>query len=235
MAPARVCAGAFLIDNVFNLLQNLYIPASLMAGIFGLLCGPQFLDIINYSPVASSYASLLVIMLFATLTLGYKGKRTGSVVQTVISVQDTFFAHLTAGFLQFGLATILGAVLVSLFWPEINPAIGLLAPAGFAGGHGTAAAIGQILGESGFVGATGIGITFATLGLLCGIIIGMININVAIRLGSTKHTKKISEIPAEMRTGWVPQLTVGRPIVADRETSKEPLCQNHIHSMRSAS
>ena len=203
-------AAAFLMFAQFlrkkiKILQDLYIPASLMAGIFGLLCGPQFLNIVHYSPVVSSYASMLVILLFATLTLGYKGKSTGSALQRVVGVKDTFFTHITAGFAQFGLATILGVVLVKLFWPEMNPAVGMLAPAGFAGGHGTAATVGQIFEEAGFEGATGIGITFATLGLLCGIIIGMININIAIRLGSTKHTKKMSEIPAEMRTGWVPE------------------------------
>lgn len=203
-------AAAFLVFSQFlrkkiKLLQDLYIPASLIAGLLGLLCGPQFLGVITYSSAVSSYAGMLVILLFATLTLGYKGERRGSVVQSVVGVRDTLFSHLTAGFLQFGLATILGLLLVKFIWPDMHPAIGILAPAGFAGGHGTAATVGQILEESGFEGATGIGITFATLGLLSGIILGMVNINIAVRVGATKHTKKISEIPEEMRTGWIPQ------------------------------
>jgi len=196
---------AQFLRKALKILQNLYIPASLLAGVIGLLCGPQFLGLIQYSSVVSGYAGMLVILLFATLTLGYKGAREGSLVNQVLKVKDTFCAHLTAGFLQYGLGTLIGLLLVTLIWTDLNPAIGILLPAGFAGGHGSAASIGAILEEAGFNGATGLGITFATIGLLCGIVIGMININIAIRLRSTRYTKQLHEIPEEMRTGWIPE------------------------------
>jgi len=71
---------AQFLRKALKILQNLYIPASLLAGVIGLLCGPQFLGLIQYSTVVSGYAGMLVILLFATLTLGYKGAREGSLV-----------------------------------------------------------------------------------------------------------------------------------------------------------
>ena len=49
-------------------LQMFYIPASLVAGILGLLLGPQFLDLIPWSGQIGSYAYMLVCVL-GTLTI----------------------------------------------------------------------------------------------------------------------------------------------------------------------
>lgn len=203
-------AAFFLIMAQFlrkkiTLLQRLYIPASLLAGMLGLLCGPQFLGILQYSSSASGYASILVILLFATLTLGHRAHSKQSVLKTVVGVRDTFFLHLVSGFSQYGLATLLGVLLVKFLWPEMNTSIGILAPSGFAGGHGSATTIGQILEEQGgFAGATGIGITFATIGLLSGILLGMVNINIAVRIGSTKYASADRKLDHAASSGWLP-------------------------------
>lgn len=55
-------------------LQMFYIPASLVAGILGLLLGPQFLDLIPWSGQIGSYAYMLVCVLFGGLFLGQEGK-----------------------------------------------------------------------------------------------------------------------------------------------------------------
>ena len=62
-------------------LQNFYIPSSVVAGLIGLLCGPQGLDIIPWSDKIGSYAYLLVCILFAGLYLGKKEH---------VSVKDIF-------------------------------------------------------------------------------------------------------------------------------------------------
>lgn len=207
-----LCYGAaFLILAQFlrrkwKVLQELYIPSSLLAGILGLLCGPQFLGVVRYSPAVSSYAGILVILLFATLTLGHKEKAKKSAMQTIAGVRDTFFLHLIAGFSQYGLGILLGIALVKVFWPGMYESIGILAPAGFAGGHGSASTIGQILeAQGGFAGATGIGITFATIGLLSGILLGMVNINIAVRIGAAKYTKHLDPKLRETGSGWIPE------------------------------
>lgn len=189
-----------------KLLQNLYIPAALLGGLIGMLLGPEFFNVIQYSPQAGSYATVLVIPLFASLTLGYTGKREGSLITTISKVKDTFFAFFAAHVLQFGIGITAGWLLCKFLFPGINETIGILLPAGFAGGHGFATSIGTTLETNyGFGGAVGIGVTFATIGLMVGILGGMLNINIATRIGATRFTKGISETPEEMRTGWIPE------------------------------
>ena len=69
-------------------LQMFYIPASLVAGILGLLLGPQFLDLIPWSGQIGSYAYMLVCVLFGGLFLGKKEKT--SVKKIFTQVGDSF-------------------------------------------------------------------------------------------------------------------------------------------------
>lgn len=49
---------------------------------------------------------------------------------------------------------------------------------GFYAGHGNATTVGNIIQDAGYWDdAVGVGITFATIGILCGIILGMVLIN----------------------------------------------------------
>ncbi|NLZ55001.1 MAG: sodium:glutamate symporter, partial [Thermoanaerobacteraceae bacterium] len=58
-----------------KLIQNFYLPSALLAGVAGLLLGPQFADIIPFTDQAGSYPYLLVVVLFATLFLGQTEKQ----------------------------------------------------------------------------------------------------------------------------------------------------------------
>ena len=49
--------------------------------------------------------------------------------------------------------------------------------------------------------ATSIGQTFATIGLISGIVLAVIIINIGTRKGYTRLIKKIDELPEDMRTG----------------------------------
>lgn len=51
--------------------------------------------------------------------------------------------------------------------------------------------------------ATSIGQTFATIGLLCGIIIGVVLVNIGARKGYTRIIKRVDELPEDMKTGLV--------------------------------
>lgn len=79
--------GQFIRAKV-KFIQSLFLPASVIAGVIALILGPQFLDILPFSDSVSSYANLLVAMLFATLFLG----RTEFVSpkKVLSSVGDTF-------------------------------------------------------------------------------------------------------------------------------------------------
>lgn len=132
--------------------QALYLPASVIAGLLGLLLGPQVAGLIPLSSGASGYAGFLVIV---------------------------------------------------LFFPSVPRAFALLMPAGFVGGHGYAGAIGSSLAKGGVDGAVSVGYTFATVGLLSAVCIGVPLIKLARRRGWVVAGACGDVSPGE-RTGLVP-------------------------------
>jgi len=76
---------------------------------------------------------------------------------------------------------------------------------GFAGGHGSAGTLANLLeavGADYWETAQGVAITMATIGLVGGILIGMFLINVAARKGYTHFLDKPGAIPADIRIGY---------------------------------
>lgn len=184
-------------------LQMFYIPASVLAGIMGLLLGPQFLNIIPWSGKIGSYAYMLVCVLFGGLFLGKKGKT--SIKKVFTEVGDSFCVNMGAEFFCFGIALLVGGSLVMLLFPDVFPQIALLMPSGYCGGHGYASTIGTALNnllgrEDGVI----IGQTFATMGLLTGLFVGITCINFATRKGATRLVDKAESLPEDCRTGIVP-------------------------------
>lgn len=181
--------------------QKLYIPSALIAGFIGLFAGKQFLNVIPFSSEISNYAGILIAFVFGSMCIGNKTKV--SFKRMFNSVGDTFLVNAASEITQFGLFISLGIVVFPIFFKGINPAFGLMLPAGFVGGHGTAAAIGSVLVDSGWADATSIGQTFATIGLLGGILGGVTMINIGARKGSTAIIKSVEDLQEEMLTGLV--------------------------------
>lgn len=194
---------AKIIRAKIKFIQRLYIPSALIAGFLGLFLGPQFLDIIPFSGEISSYAGILIAVLFATMFLGNKSK--ASFKQMIGSVGDTFLVNASSEIMQFAVFILIGALILPLLFQGIHQAFGLMLPSGFVGGHGTAAAIGSVLADAGWEEATSVGQTFATIGLLGGIIFGVVLINIGTRKGYTKIIKSVEDLPEEMLTGLVPE------------------------------
>lgn len=185
-----------------GLFQKLYIPAPLIAGFLGLFLGKQFANVLPFSDSIGSYAGVLIAVVFGTMFLG--DRRKVSFKTMVDSAGDSFFVNGAAEIAQFGVFMVIGAFVLPLVFPGINDAFGLMVPAGFAGGHGTAAAMGGVFAEQGWEDAASIGQTFATIGLLGGIILGVFIINIGARKGYTRVLKKVEDLPEEMRTGLNP-------------------------------
>ena len=200
-----------------------YIPASVLAGIIGLLLGPQFLGLIPWSGRIGSYAYMLVCVLFGGLFLGKKEKT--SVKKIFTQVGDSFCVNMGAEFFCFGIALLVGGALVTAMFPDVFPQIALLMPSGYCGGHGYASTIGTALNnllgrEDGVV----IGQTFATLGLLTGLFVGIGCINYATRKGATRLVDKAEALPEDCRTGIVPlekQISMGKETI--NPMSMDPL------------
>lgn len=199
-----------LLRNRIKLLQNMYVPSAVIAGLLGLFCGPQYLNILPFTTNEisgqniESYPSFLVVLLFATLFLG-KRKKKLSIKKAIEHAGDTFFFNLSSIFGQYGFALLFGALILYPLFSYLPHGFALLLPAGFVGGHGTAAAIASVLESYGLEGALSIGYASATVGILVGVLGGMILINIATRLGWTRFVHEASIMPVAMKSGFVPE------------------------------
>ena len=194
---------AKIIRCKFRFIQHAYIPAALLAGFLGLFLGPQFLDILPFSSEIANYPSILIAVLFGSMFVGTRGKM--SVKSVLKGAGDTMLINGASEMMQFAVFILIGVAVLPVAFSGINNAFGLMLPAGFVGGHGTAAAIGGVLGDAGWADASTIGQTFATVGLLGGILLGVVLINFGARKGWTKVIRGINELPEEMLTGVVPE------------------------------
>lgn len=208
---------AKIIRIKFKVMQRMYVPSAFIAGFLCLFFGKQFLGLLPFSDAIDSYSGILIAVVFATMFLGNKGKCS---FKTMLNqAGNSFFVNYFAEVSQFGIFILLGVLVLPIFFKGINQAFGLLVPAGFFGGHGSAIAIGTALLESGWDEAVSVGQTFATIGLLCGIVLGVIYINIGTKKKYTKFIDHASEIPDELLSGLV------------HEDNREPLGHETISSM----
>ncbi|MCI8870157.1 MAG: hypothetical protein HFF39_06395 [Lawsonibacter sp.] len=186
-----------------KILQHYYIPVALIAGILGLLLGPQVLGRVSpvcfaYSSSMSQWSGILSTIVFACSFLGQRlEKVTGGALQTYFMAGSIHQAQVLAGMT---LAIVIGFVI-----PELPIGFGLLPVLGFYGGHGLAIPAGRVFDDIGYMtGGSDVAATFATIGILCGVIWGIIIINRAARKGQTTVKMKIEDMPPEELTGYYP-------------------------------
>ncbi len=201
---------AHLLRNRVRILQNTYVPSSIIAGLIALFLGRQFLDLVPFSEAGDGllnidgYPAFLVVLLFSTIFLGKKKQHVS--LKTVLEhAGDTFFFNLASIAGQYGFALLFGFLLLEPLFSSLPKGFAILLPAGFAGGHGTAAAVSSVLQSHGFEGALSIGYSSATVGLLVGVLGGMILINLGTRLGWSRLVQTVQEMPLSMKSGFVPE------------------------------
>lgn len=173
-----------------SFLRKAFIPASLLAGILGMILGPHVLGVIPADMMSSIGAipSHMITIVFACMMLGVKkSENTSSMMHDAAAGLGWLWSN---SFMQVGVACLLCAF---LFTPVfgVNELFGSLFEIGFAGGHGTAGGMASVFTDS-FNWADGadLGKTTATIGLLAGIFGGMAIINIAVR---KKWTKVLTE------------------------------------------
>lgn len=189
-----------------TLLQKLYLPVAVIAGVIGLLLGPNVLG--QFSPVylpfsaeSSGYATILLAVLLATICLGFRVNR-----NTISNSINYFLATSIVVLLQVILAFIIIRILQAGGSP-VNDVSSILPTSGFYGGHGFGAMVAASLEGMNYWDGNeiiSISTTFATVGLLFGIIVGVILINFAARKGLLKYTARVDQnIDKEDRTGYI--------------------------------
>ncbi len=203
-----ILSVSHIIRSKIKLLQSIYMPSPIIAGIICVLFGWQFLDILPFSInnkgdlQLSSYPTFLVVILFSTLYMGKNFKKI-KFLDTIKDIGDTFFFNAASLVGQYGFSLFFGVMVLAPLFPELHAGFGLLLPAGFIGGHGTAAAIGNIFEEKGLEGALSIAYASATIGILIGIFGGIIIINIATKKGWTKIITSIQKMPQSIKTGFL--------------------------------
>ena len=190
--------GAYFLKAKSSVLQRLYLPESVIAGILGLLLGPQVLGWIcqalqafhpNVFPLASiaqnglfppalrqvwsECPGVFINVVFATLFLGETIPSPAQIWRKA-APQIAFGQSLAWGQYVVGLAAVLG-VLVP--WFNINPISGCLIEIAFEGGHGTAAGMAEPLKKLGFPEGPDLAYILATVGIISGVIAGTLLVN----------------------------------------------------------
>ncbi|MCK6265773.1 sodium:glutamate symporter [Vibrio sp. ZSDE26] len=162
------------------LLQRMYIPSAVLAGLMGLTLGPAVFDMLPWTDTFTANAGLLTTALFTALGLATDvpspkvvAKRAGSLwaFNQIASVSQWLFAGM------------FGLFITSFFWPEISPAFGITMSAGFMGGHGSATVVGDIFNSLGWEDGFTLGLTFATVGIFISISVGMLILQLALKMG----------------------------------------------------
>lgn len=185
--------------------QEFFLPASLIAGALGLICGPNGLKWIPFSNQIGSYPGLLIIFVFVAMGIRGFDVSTKGWKQDVERIGGYLcFKEIQYG-LQYTIPFLFSIFFISQFFDNLHPGFGMLLPAGWVGGHGTAAAVGSAFAKNGWEDATDLAMTSATAGLLTGIFAGVIMIKWAARKGYTSYITDFGSLPAELKTGLIPE------------------------------
>jgi ESS family glutamate:Na+ symporter len=228
------CIGAFLLLGMFlrakvPVFQKLLLPASVIGGFIGLLLGPNVLGdfaIFRFSPEWMSTWSLipgaLIVPIFSAVPLGmFMGEeknKNGSLRERAPKVLMSGAVFGTT----FGIQLVIGmgvSLILMKVMPQLNlyRTFGFEMSQGFNGGHGTAGALGNILQENGaeyWEVAQGVATTFATIGLIGGMMLGIFFINRAAKKGRTTLLKEAARLPKTTAMGYnkntAEQMPLGR-------------------------
>ncbi|CDQ23737.1 glutamate:Na+ symporter, ESS family [Halobacillus karajensis] len=183
-----------------KMVQKLFIPASIIAGIAGLILGPNGFDLLPFSELVSAYPTVLIAVIFGAIPIGAAKVNWK---QTFGRVRNMWVYSMLLTMLMWGGGAAIAYILLANIW-DIPTGFGLILGAGFLGGHGTAAAVGEAFSGLGWEEATALGYTSATIGLICAILGGLLLIKVNARKNQTNFISDFGELPNELRTGLVP-------------------------------
>lgn len=191
---------AKLIRVRVSVIQHLFIPVSMIAGLLGLALGPYALDVLPWSDSFTSYAGVLITVIFAAVGLATQFPS----AREVLGRAGTLWAfNQTVTVSQWCVGLVAGWLMVATLWPELSPGFGLIMPAGFMGGHGTAVAIGESFQQLGWDDAFTLALSSATFGIFAAIFLGMALLNFGVNRGWLKGLPRFAEMSTELRRGLV--------------------------------
>ena len=161
IAGALLLVGTLLRSRVVPI-QRLFLPVSVIAGLSGLALGPQGADWLPFSGSISGYPGVLIALVFAALPFIAERVPLSSLSGRLMRLWA--FSSISI-LLQWGGGIVVAVVLLRSIWVDLNPGFGTLIAVGFVGGHGTAAAVGQVFADLGWPEATSLAMMSATVSL----------------------------------------------------------------------
>lgn len=189
-----------------GVLQSLFLPSSIVAGVIALLLGPGVLGNIAGASgflsnglfpqpileVWSAIPGVFINIVFATIFLGEFIPPPAEIWRRA-SPQVAFGQSLAWG--QYVIGMILAMLVLGPVF-GLPPAAGALIEIGFEGGHGTAAGMAEVFDEIGFEAGSDLAVGMATVGIVVGIIAGVALANWGRKSGHTAESRLDESIPA---------------------------------------
>lgn len=186
------------------LLQNYFIPSSLIAGFVGWVLGPNLTRLAPMSSAISQYSSVFIVLIFAAIGLPGVGIKRGEGRARMKELAGYCVYRQMGWAWQFSIPVVVSILVLSRLRPGLHNSFGFVIPSAFIGGAGTAVAMGDIVGEMGWADFTPLGITAAAIGILAGLIGGIIITKMAAKRGYTSYVQDVKNLSPELRTGIIP-------------------------------
>lgn len=215
-------AGALLVMGLVVLLgrvvrknckpiQALFLPTSVVAGVLAMLLGPQvagplfarilgpehaLADGIIPSWVMDAWSDLPKVL----ISVVFAGLLMGKVLPSLREIwhksgPQVMFGY-TLAFGQYALGFLLVLLVLAPFF-GLDEKAGALMEIAFTGGHGTAAGLGATFEEVGFEEGRDLALGMATVGVVFGVIMGTIFVNIAVRSSKITIARQEPTEPAE--------------------------------------
>ena len=178
-------------------IQRFLIPPAVLAGIMGLVLGPEALGWLPLSGSLGTYAGILIAFVFAALPFTSTSR-----AREVAKVKRMWGYSQGGMLLQWGFGGLLGILVLGKIWP-LHDSFGITMPAGFCGGHGSAAALGEAFANFGQDEVLTLAMTSATVGIICSIVLGLIYLRIGTKRGCSACLTEAEKLPEELRTGLV--------------------------------
>ena len=203
MSLCAICVllvTGIVIRSCFPVFQRFFIPSSVIAGFAGLIVINTLIHLLSPEWFATfgKLPGFLINIVFAGLFLG-TAPTSLKKIWHLAAPQFCFGQIIAWGQYVVGLGLVFFLLAPVFNVPDV---FGNLLEIGFEGGHGTVGGLAETFRELGWQAGADLGYTVATCGMILGIVIGMILINIAVRRGYVRDVRTFDDRETLERIGF---------------------------------